>query len=361
MSRRFRFALLAVLLAVAVPASRAAPPPRPVDAAMPEGEAPTPEAEADAAAKPGEATEEIPDDAPAAMAREGGEADPAAEATPGEAMEAVPGEDPEAPAASGGPRPAASSESTDPAGEPPQTEGDMPPMPRPAIERPLAREPGRPPGRLPQRVEPGFAPPGFRRPPSAEGEGASAMPAGPTDRPGGGEGAPPRRQPKPQKAAASAPAAPAEAVVGLPPLAELTRTRSRPLFVPGRRGPEVAEDLPAPSRPILAEPNDPTDVPLTVTLSGVVSGPGVALAILIDPANNAATRLKAGEDHDGWTLVEIGRTSVTFRRGEQDTVLTLKPPGATPASAGGDTPAAPHGKRPPGRPGKPAPTGEESE
>lgn len=356
MSHRLRLALLALTVAFAVPPGRAAPPPSPIVATPPEGEAPAPEVEADAAAKPGDATEETTDAAPAAMAPEGAEGDPA----PGEGTATAPGEPPEAPDESADSRPPSPSDPAGAAGEMPPSGGEVAPMPRTPFERPLAREPGRPPGRLPQRVEPGFAPPGFRRPPAAEGDGASPMPSGPVDRIGAGEGAPVRRSPKPQRTT-PAPAAPAEAVVGLPLLDGLTATRTRPLFVPGRRGPEEAEAVPTPSRPLLAEPSDPTDVPLTVTLGGVVSGPGVALAILIDPANNSATRLKAGEEHDGWTLVEIGRTSVTFRRGEQDAVLTLKPPGATPASTGGEPVTAPRGKRPPGRPGKPTPPGEESE
>lgn len=366
MSHRLRLALLVLAVAAAVPTSRAAAPPRPVATATPEGEAPTPEVEADAAAKPGGAGEEMQ----AAEPREGADDAAIRETAPGEAVEAAPSDTPEAAVPGEGSEmtamPDGSRTPTDdgeggPVGEPPRTGGEASPMPRPPFERPLAREPGRPPGRLPQRIEPGFAPPGFRRPPSSEGDGPPPTPAGPAGQLGAGEGGAVRRSPKPPRTTPAA-TAPAEAVVGLPPVEALTATRTRPLFVPGRRGPEVVEGLPAPSRPILAEPSDPTDVPLTVALSGVVSGPGVALAILIDPANNATMRLKTGEEHDGWTLVEIGRTNVTFRRGEQDTVLTLKPPGTTSTSTGGDPAAtAPRGKRPPGRPGKPAQTGEESE
>lgn len=141
---------------------------------------------------------------------------------------------------------------------------------------------------------------------------------------------------------------------GLPSLAALTATRERPLFVVGRRGPEQRSAPVVTMEP--AEPSqevEPTDAPFTAVLGGVVSGPGIELAILVDPSTNAVSRVKRGEDHDGWTLAELDRRTATFRRGEERAVLKLKPPGSTvvPGVTGSDDEAPkPVGRKPGPRP-----------
>jgi hypothetical protein len=137
------------------------------------------------------------------------------------------------------------------------------------------------------------------------------------------------------RAPAVAPAT-SEAGQTIPSLAALTATRDRPLFVPGRRGAmPVQIAAPAP----VVETTEPSPPPLTLVLNGVVSGPGVAVAILREPGGSV-TRMKAGEERDGWTLAEINRLSVIFRRGAEEEVLTLKPPGSS-ATAGGMTATPP--------------------
>jgi hypothetical protein len=80
---------------------------------------------------------------------------------------------------------------------------------------------------------------------------------------------------------------------------------------------------------------EPPPPPLTLVLSGVATGPGVEMAILVDPSDHGVKRMRTGDEHDGWRLERIDRVSATFRRGEEEEVLTLKPPGVAPAAAGG--------------------------
>ncbi len=205
--------------------------------------------------------------------------------------------------------------------------------------------PGTPPGREPPGGGPpppggGPPPPGDRRPPPP---GSPPDPMRPRGDPRPGEGAPKRPPPKLTRTAppvAPMPTDEDQAAAGLPTLSALTRTRDRPLFVPGRRGVQ-----PAPTMPIRIEPKEgPEEAPpppLTLALRGVVTGPGVAMAMLADPADDKITRMKVDDEHDGWRLTAIDRISVTFRRGVEEQVLRLPPPGT-----GEPGKARPHGKTP---------------
>lgn len=193
-----------------------------------------------------------------------------------------------------------------------------PPAETPPASGPAARH-ASPPGHGPLLAPPpDTAPsPGDRRPPPPGG------PAGPPP-----EGEAKRPPPRLGRASPQAPAMPTDgdqAAVGLPTLAALSKTRDRPLFVPGRRGVQ-----PAPTRPIRIEPKEEPEAPpppLTLALRGVVTGPGVAMAMLADPADDKITRMKIDDEHDGWRLTAIDRVSVTFRRGDEEQVLHLPPPG----------------------------------
>jgi len=231
-------------------------------------------------------------------------------------------------------------EATPPAPEDAEEPSDDRPA-APTVVTPPPPPPG-PPGR------PGIAAPlpipgsrgGPPRPPSPFAPGGSeeaGRPSPPVEAPG-------PAGPRPDPGVAAAPVASSPG--GLPDLAALRVTRERPLFVPGRRGEAAARPvLLAPPREDKEEPTEIPPPPLTLVLSGLVSGPDVQLAILVDPLSSSVARMKAGEERDGWKLVEIGRISATFRRGEEETVLRLKPPGSTTTS-----PTPPRNPRPPGRP-----------
>lgn len=140
-------------------------------------------------------------------------------------------------------------------------------------------------------------------------------------------------------------AGPAVAADELPSLDALRMTRERPLFVPGRRGPEPVHIVEAPVvEPDEPPPPEPKSAAPNLVLNGVISGPEMAVAILTDQTTNKSTRLKVGEEHDGWTLAEIGHLSATFRRGEDDAVLEMRrgtPGTGGPASTGFDEMAPP--------------------
>ena len=135
-------------------------------------------------------------------------------------------------------------------------------------------------------------------------------------------------------AGANGRAAPGDERPGLPALGALTATRERPLFVPGRRGVVAPRPIAALPVPVATAPEERPPPPLTLVLSGVVNGPGVAMAILREADGNTVTRMRTGDERDGWTLEQIDRISVTFRRGEEEAVLTLKPPGQAGADGG---------------------------
>lgn len=80
--------------------------------------------------------------------------------------------------------------------------------------------------------------------------------------------------------------------------------------------------------------NAAPQVPLNITLGGVIIAPNLRLAIVTDNATGKVVTLKEGMpmpgDLGGWTLRDIERAKVTFNGGESlgDTVVELKPFGS---------------------------------
>jgi len=79
-------------------------------------------------------------------------------------------------------------------------------------------------------------------------------------------------------------------------------------------------------------------VPLNITLGGVILSPNLRLAMVTDNTTGKVVALKEGMpmpgDLGGWTLREIERAKVTFNGGETlgDTVVELKPVGSVASS-----------------------------
>lgn len=271
---------------------------------------------------PTEATEGEP-------ATMGGDAEAAKETMGGEGTAVGNGIPSDGPAPDGEPRPVAepatSTPEETPAGDDPGPKVAVPSRPPP---------PGRPGGR-PPHGEP-MPPPGARMPPPPPGRPGGRPPHGG-----------PMAPPLPEAAMPAAPPSTGEArptAAGLPTLANLRQTRERPLFVPGRRGIEASEPAPVVAPPPAAEPAEEAAAPLALVLRGIVAGPGVEMAILADPADSSVKRMKTGEEHDGWRLERVDRRTATFRRGEDEEVLTLKAPGV--AAGGGDRGPAAEAKPP---------------
>ena len=103
------------------------------------------------------------------------------------------------------------------------------------------------------------------------------------------------------------------------PLNVLSMTRERPLFSPSRRpiAPAVA------AAPIVAhappKPAEPDHPPLT--LVGTIVGGAQNIAIFADEVSKNFIRLKAGQDHAGWTLRGIFGREATFARGDREATL----------------------------------------
>jgi general secretion pathway protein N len=127
--------------------------------------------------------------------------------------------------------------------------------------------------------------------------------------------------------AAAAPAQPA--LNGNPlwgiPLKGLTAARERPLFAPTRRPPPVAP----PTQPVAAAPPPPKPAePETPQLSllGTVAGGHEKIGLFIDSATKSVLRLKAGENHKGWTLRAVSPREVELARGLDSAVLAMPSP-----------------------------------
>ncbi len=107
-------------------------------------------------------------------------------------------------------------------------------------------------------------------------------------------------------------------------LDKLTATRERPLFVPTRRPPPVAEPVVVEAPPPVVAPVAAPIVPPNVLLTGVIISEATQLAIVQLKASGKTVALKPGDDLEGWTIIDIGPRRVTLKNGEEDSSLELK-------------------------------------
>lgn len=113
------------------------------------------------------------------------------------------------------------------------------------------------------------------------------------------------------------------------PLTALTATRDRPLFSASRRPPVVAlPAAPPPKQEALAPP--PPERPL-LTLIGTIVSRGASLAMLQGSNAEAISRLRLGQENDGWRVRGIGLRSIVVEKGEQSVELALPRPNGAPA------------------------------
>jgi general secretion pathway protein N len=168
--------------------------------------------------------------------------------------------------------------------------------------------------------------------------------AGPVDRPArpasGVEGAPAAEGTGAADAAAlpGAPRAPdsgAKSRAGNPlwtiPLNDLSATRDRPLFSASRRPPVVAAPIAAPppkQQEALAPP--PPERPL-LTLIGTIVSHEASVAMLQGSNADAISRLRLGQENDGWRVRGIGLRSIVVEKGERSVELNLPRTDSAPA------------------------------
>jgi hypothetical protein len=114
------------------------------------------------------------------------------------------------------------------------------------------------------------------------------------------------------------------------PLSALSATRDRPLFSASRRPPIVAVPVvaPPPKQEVLAPPSP--ERPL-LTLVGTIVSRKASVAMFQGSNAEAISRLRIGQENDGWRVHDIGLRSVVVEKGAQSVELGLPRPDGAPA------------------------------
>ena len=107
---------------------------------------------------------------------------------------------------------------------------------------------------------------------------------------------------------AKIPALPAAQAFQMPPIEDFGETLDRPLFSKIRRPPPPAPDAPA------DKPEKKQTV--KVRLAGVVISPEERVALVQEPRAREITRLKVGQEIEGWVLEAILADRIVLRFGE---------------------------------------------
>lgn len=110
-------------------------------------------------------------------------------------------------------------------------------------------------------------------------------------------------------------------------LDDLTATRERPLFTPGRTPPARPAAVVAEPEPEEPEPEPVAESePPPLRLAGVVASGSVTVAMLEDEDSREVVRLAPGQSVSDWVLVAVEPRAVTLRQGEREVRLVLAPP-----------------------------------
>lgn len=100
-------------------------------------------------------------------------------------------------------------------------------------------------------------------------------------------------------------------------------TRARPLFSPTRRPPPAVPSAETP--PPQAE-SQPPPAPPALSLSGIISGEGTAIAILRRASESAAIRVPLGSQIDGWRVSAIQQRAVVLEHEGRSVTIVLPGP-----------------------------------
>lgn len=114
------------------------------------------------------------------------------------------------------------------------------------------------------------------------------------------------------------------------PLARLTASRDQPLFAPSRRPAPPLEMIRPVAAPVGPPPKPPEPEKPELSLLGTVAGSRERIGLFIDSASKEVLRLKAGEDHRGWTLRSVRPRQVELAKGLDNAILDLAPPDLKP-------------------------------
>jgi len=109
------------------------------------------------------------------------------------------------------------------------------------------------------------------------------------------------------------------------PLATLTATQDRPIFLPSRRrpAPAVASPRVEPVKAPVFIPAEPEQPPLS--LVGIVAGIADGYAVFIHSATRDIVRLRTGEGHEGWILTSVKGREAVLEKNRQTSVMALPP------------------------------------
>jgi hypothetical protein len=130
------------------------------------------------------------------------------------------------------------------------------------------------------------------------------------------------------------------------PLSALTETRERPLFSASRRPPVVAAPIVAQQKhEVLAPP--PPERPL-LTLVGTIVSRKASVAMLQGASAEAISRLRVGQENNGWQVRGIGLRSIVVEKGAQSVELDLPRLNNAPAASPAPHIPGPGNRRPPG-------------
>ena len=130
---------------------------------------------------------------------------------------------------------------------------------------------------------------------------------------------------------ALAAAAPAINPMAIVQLQDLAQTRDRPLFSPNRRPPPAHAEAPPAQATAVAEPKPVADEPPPFDLVGVVVGDNTRF-VLLASRSGAVSRLRAGDERDGWRVGEISIRSVSLERDGHERSLALAEPAQSAAA-----------------------------
>jgi hypothetical protein len=112
------------------------------------------------------------------------------------------------------------------------------------------------------------------------------------------------------------------------PLRALSATRERPLFSASRRPPIVAVPPAAPRLKAEAPAPAPPERPL-LTLVGTILSPKASVAMVQVFNTETISRLRLGQENDGWRVQAISLRSIVVEKSGQSVELGLPRPPAT--------------------------------
>ena len=95
----------------------------------------------------------------------------------------------------------------------------------------------------------------------------------------------------------------------LPPLSSFDAILKRPIFSSGRRASQGSAVV--------------VSQELGVNLTGIITSANDKFVILAPQEGGTSVRLREGEDYRGWTLTQVERNKVVFRRGNKEEQLEL--------------------------------------